>query len=87
VYALSVDSPEKAGEIKAKLKLSFPVYSDTEGKTARRWGVLNEKTDISKPATFLVKRGGAIVYKKVGEDMTDRPDTGDLVKLAADANK
>lgn len=85
MYAISVDSPQKAGEIKGKLKLSFPVLSDANGNVARRWGVLDIKTEIAKPATFVIKRGGTIVFKKVGKDMTDRPHADDLLKLAAKA--
>ena len=89
LYAISVDSPKRAGELKARLKLSFPVLSDTDGTVARKWGVLNYKTEISKPATFLIERGGKILFKKVGEDMTDRPDPDELLELAgrAQSNK
>ncbi len=82
-----MDSPKKSAELKAKLKLEFPVLSDDRGKVARRWGVLDEKTEISKPATFLIKKGGRIVFKLVGKNPSDLPHADKLLELAKSAGK
>lgn len=86
LHVVSVDAPAKAAELKQKLSLSYPVLSDPNGKVARRWGVLDESTEIAKPATFMVKKGGQIIYRKVGMNPDDRPHADDLVKRAGKAD-
>ena len=85
VYAISVDPPEENKKLRAKLKLSYPLLSDVGGKVARAWHVLDESTTIAKPASIVVKAGGAIHYRYVGKDPNDRPHSTDLRKLGAAA--
>jgi peroxiredoxin len=73
LYAVSVDDQPTAKQMKSELGLEFPVLSDTGGNIARSWGVLDESTNIAKPATFLIARGGAIALQEVGHTPGDQP--------------
>jgi len=76
---ISVDSDEKNRAMVDKLLLPFPLLSDPESKVIREWGVLNQaEGDIAKPAIFGIRRDGAIGYRYIGEDFTDRPDDVEL---------
>lgn len=83
LYAITVDPMERNKKIKEELKLTFPVLSDNGGRVTRAWGVLDEKTGIPKPATFVVAPGGAVKYRQVGKNTNDRAHTSDVVELAA----
>lgn len=82
MFAISVDPPENAAELAKKLKLTFPVLTDRAGVVTRKWGVYDGTTDIAKPSTFLVLKGGAIAYKYVGNAPSDRPSAVDIVEVA-----
>ncbi|HEY0250024.1 MAG TPA: peroxiredoxin family protein [Kofleriaceae bacterium] len=79
VVAISTDSPEDAGKLKEKLGLTFDVYSDTQLQTIQKWGVANYDTNIAKPSTFIVQKGGAITFKKIGETTNDRPSAEQIL--------
>ena len=79
VIAVSTDSPEDAAALKQKLGLTFDVYSDTDLQTIQKWGVANYDTNIAKPATFVIQKGGAVTFKKIGGSMTDRPSTDEVL--------
>jgi peroxiredoxin len=56
-----------------KLVLPFSLLADEEGEVIRRYGVWDEKGQISRPATFVIDEGGTVRYTYVGEDFADRP--------------
>jgi len=84
VIAVSTDSPEDVGQLKTKLGLGFDVYSDTDLQTIQKWGVENYDTNIAKPATFVIQKGGTVTYKKIGGSMTDRPTVEDVLAQLTD---
>ncbi|MEO8841930.1 MAG: peroxiredoxin family protein [Kofleriaceae bacterium] len=84
VIAVSTDSPEDVGQLKAKLGLGFDVYSDTDLQTIQKWGVENYDTNIANPATFVIQKGGAVTFKKIGGSMTDRPSVDDVLAQLTD---
>jgi hypothetical protein len=45
-----------------------------------------EGRDIAVPAVFVVRSDRSIAWKKVGEDMSDRPNAADVVAHARDAS-
>jgi peroxiredoxin len=79
VIAISTDSPQDAGALKDKMGLTFDVYSDTELQTIAKWGVADYGTNIAKPSTFVIQKGGAITFKKIGQSTTDRPTVDEIL--------
>ncbi|MEP6865628.1 MAG: peroxiredoxin family protein [Deltaproteobacteria bacterium] len=79
VIAVSTDTPQDAGALKDKMGLTFDVYSDTELQTIAKWGVADYGTNIAKPSTFVIQKGGAITFKKIGQSTTDRPTVDEIL--------
>ena len=71
--AISVDPRDKSDELTKKLGLSFPLHGDPDRAVARAWGVADPKRDIALPATFVVAKGGRIVFRHIGANPKDRP--------------
>lgn len=84
--AISVDPREDSTALKARLGLHFPLLSDADLAVAKAYGVAMEGRDIAVPAVFVVRPDRAIAWKKVGEDMSDRPSAADVVAHARDAS-
>ena len=79
LVAIVVDPEENNRAMVEKLLLPFPILSDPESRVIREWDVLNPaEHDIAKPAIFGIRRDGAISYRYVGEDYTDRPTDEEL---------
>jgi peroxiredoxin len=78
LIAISSDSPEDAKALHAKLGLGFEVYADPQLAVITKWGVSDYTNGISLPATFVVEKGGAISYRKVGKKPTDHPSVEEL---------
>ena len=56
-----------------KLFLPFSLLADVDGEVIRRYGVWDEKGQISRPAIFVIDEGAIVRYVYVGEDFADRP--------------
>jgi peroxiredoxin len=56
-----------------KLILPFSLLADVDGEVIRRYGVWDEKGQISRPAILVIDEGGTVRYSYVGEDFADRP--------------
>ena len=84
VIAVSTDTPEDVGQLKVKLGLGFDVYSDTDLQTITKWGVENYDTNIAKPATFVIQKGGAVTFKKIGTGASDRPTVDEVLAQLTD---
>lgn len=78
VYAVSTESAEISAELRTKLGLEYPVLVDPRGQTARAWGVLDEKTGLAKLSTFVIRRGGAIVFRHVAAELGDIPEPEEI---------
>jgi len=62
IYAVNVGQGlDAARAYVSKMKISYPVLLDTDGKTAKSYGVLG------LPRTFFIDRKGNIKYKLLGE--------------------
>jgi peroxiredoxin len=79
VVAISSDPPADAEALHRKLSLTFEVYSDPELAVISKWGVDDYGKGIARPATFVVEQGGAISYRKVGENASDHPSIDELL--------
>jgi peroxiredoxin len=79
VVGISSDPPEDAETLHKKLNLVFEVYSDPQLAVITKWGVEDYGAGIARPATFVVEKGGAISYSKVGEKASDHPSIDELL--------
>lgn len=77
--AVSTESADLGTELAKKLGLEYPVLVDPHGQAAREWGVLDEQTGIAKLSTFVVERGGSIVYRHVATEAADFPATEEVM--------
>jgi len=72
VLAISVDPPEHSREIVAAYGLEFPVLSDPSLVAIDAFGVRHPggglDGDIARPATFILDREGAIVWRDLTEN-------------------
>jgi peroxiredoxin len=68
-----VDPVSKVAMLRDKLGITFPLYSDPTHAGIKAWGIYDARNEISRPATFVVAKGGTIVYRYVGESPSDRP--------------
>ena len=86
--AISVDPRDESTKLAAKLGLHYPLLSDPDLHTASAYGVAMAGQDIAVPSVFVVRQGGTIAWKKVGEAMDDRPTAAEVVaqlRAAAEA--
>jgi peroxiredoxin len=80
VAAISTDTTEDAKALREQLHLGFELYSDTALQVISRFGVEDYGTQVSLPATFVIEKGGAISYRKVGrESATEHPSIDELM--------
>jgi peroxiredoxin len=79
VCAISTESADLGADLVRKLSLEYPLLVDHQGGVARKWGVLNEENGIAKLSTFIVERGGAIVFRHVAKASADYPATADVI--------
>ena len=87
LIAISSDRPEDLATMTAKLGLGFELYSDSQLNVISRWGVEDLGNGIAKPATFVVLPSGEIAYRKIGENVDDRPTVDQLLDVVATAAK
>lgn len=78
---MSVDSVSKAAQLRDKLGLSFAVYSDPTHAGIKAWNIYDGKNEIARPATFVVAKGGKLLYRYVGKSPRDRPTTDVVLEV------
>ena len=86
VIGISSDQPADLEVLRAKVGLTFELYSDAGLSVIQKWGVEDFGNSIAKSATFLVSPGGAITFQRVGEKPDDRPSLQQILD-AIDAAK
>lgn len=84
MITVSVDSPEATARLRAELGLEFTMLCDPERALLRAWSLLNprERGGIAFPATFVLGRGGAIVFRSL-DRLTTRVDPGPVLEFLA----
>jgi peroxiredoxin len=80
MVAISVDPAADSSKLAADLGLHFPLLSDADLRVASAYGVAMKGRDIAVPSVFVVRRDRTIAWKKIGEEMTDRPSTSDVLE-------
>ncbi len=91
VLAIAVDPPELARAVVEKQKLDFPILCDTEAEVIQAYGLVHSGagpggSDIAIPASVLIDRNGAIVWKRVARRAQDRPDPRDVIRIIQTMN-
>ena len=79
---MSVDAAEDSIALKNKLSPSFDLYGDSGGLVATSWGIFDSKSGYNLAATFIVDKGGEIVYRYLGTGKADRPSAADLLEAS-----
>jgi mycoredoxin-dependent peroxiredoxin len=77
VVAISVDSPDINKRQSQKLGYTFPLLSDPDAKTIRRYDVLHpgagpKGADIARPAEFLLDSNGIVRWVNLTENIAVR---------------
>ena len=80
-FGASCDPVEKNIEFAKKLKLDFPLLSDTDKKVAKAYGILNAR-GMSNRVTFIIGEDGKIAH--IFEKVNVGEHGGDIVKKLKD---
>jgi peroxiredoxin len=75
------------GKFAGRRKITFPLLSDTDSKTIKAYGLLNEQAKgrtkgIPYPGTMIVDADGIIRAKLFLEGFKERHSSDDLMKAA-----
>lgn len=87
LWAVNFDSVETLAQVKAKLKLKFPLLSDVGSKVINAYDVRNKDKDGSKqegvaePAIFVIERNGVVSSKLAYDGVRKRHDIEDILKV------
>jgi peroxiredoxin len=85
--AISVDAPEVSRNLASKAGYTFPVLSDPQAETTRRYNLLHkaggpEGSDIARPAEFLVDSSGTVRWTNFTEDVRIRAKADEMLAAA-----
>ena len=77
VVGISIDPPEINQRQSQKLGYTFPLLSDPNAKVIRRYNVLHpgagpKRTDIARPAEFLLDSNGIVRWVNLTENIAVR---------------
>ena len=68
IIAISVDNKDKNRELVDKLKLPFPVLSDTDHRVIDAYDLFNPEGKIAKPALLVIDQRGVVRWSFLDED-------------------
>jgi len=85
--AISVDAPEVSRNLASKAGYTFPILSDPNAETIRRYHLLHkgggpESSDISRPAEFLVDSSSVVRWVNFTEDVRVRAKADEMLAAA-----
>jgi peroxiredoxin len=85
--AISVDAPEVSRNLAGKAGYTFPILSDPQAETIRRYHLLHkgggpEGSDIARPAEFLVDSSGTVRWTNFTEDIRIRAKADEMLAAA-----
>jgi len=88
LVAVSVDPPDVSKEHAGRQGFGFMILSDEKRTVLREWGLLHEGgfrgADISRPAEFVIDRGGVVRWRNLTDDYAVRLDAAQAL-AAVDA--
>ena len=84
--AISVDAPEVSRNLAGKAGYTFPILSDPQTETIRRYNLLHkgggpEGSDIARPAEFLVDSSGTVRWENFTEDIRVRAKADQMLAV------
>ena len=85
--AISVDKPEVSRNLAGNAGYTFPILSDPQAETIRRYNLLHkgggpEGSDIARPAEFLVDTSGTVRWTNFAEDIRIRAKADEMLAAA-----
>jgi peroxiredoxin len=85
--AISVDAPEFSRNLAGKAGYTFPILSDPQAETIRRYNLVHkaggpEGNDIARPAEFLVDSSGTVRWTNFTEDVRIRAKADEMLAAA-----
>jgi peroxiredoxin len=85
--AISVDAPEVSRNLASKAGYTFPILSDPQAETSRRYNLLHkgggpEGSDIARPAELLVDSSGTVRWTNFTEDVRIRAKADEMLAAA-----
>ncbi len=85
--AICVDSPRQSADLSKKAGYTFPILSDPNTETIRRYHLLHkgagpEGHDISRPAEFLIDSTGTVRWANFTEDIRVRARAEEMLEAA-----
>ena len=81
MVAISVDPSSSSRDMARRLGLKFPLLRDPDMAVITAYGVAMAGRDIAVPATIVIDQRGRVVYRRVGETMSDRPEVPALLEV------
>lgn len=86
VWAVSIDPADKVVQMRQDLGLTFPLLSDPDSETIRRYGILNEAHGaIPHPTAVVIDTAGVVRFVRVDEDYRQRPRPEELLAALDEA--
>ncbi len=85
--AISVDTPKVSADLRKRAGYTFTFLSDPNTEVIRRYSLLHrgggpEKTNIARPAEFLVDRDGVVRWTNFTEDIRVRARADEMLAAA-----
>jgi peroxiredoxin len=82
-----VDTPEVSRNLAGKAGYTFPLLSDPQAETIRRYNLLHKGAgenghDIARPAEFLVDSSGTVRWTNFTEDIRIRAKADEMLAAA-----
>ena len=78
--AASTDDVEDARNMAELTAAGFPILSDEDAAVARDYGVFNLLNDgVAAPSAFIITPERRIVWRFVGESISDRPAVEEIL--------
>lgn len=85
--AISVDTPKVSADLRKRAGYTFTFLSDPNTEVIRRYSLLHrgggpDKTNIARPAEFLVDRDGVVRWTNFTEDIRVRARADEMLAAA-----
>jgi peroxiredoxin len=89
--AISVDQPNVSSDLSKKAGYTFTILSDPDTAATRQYRLLHtrggpNRTDISRPAEFLVDQSGTVRWTNFAEDIRVRARADEMLAQARKIN-